>query len=183
MAGGYQKDSTCVFGTLKDDHIKDQIGEGICKENLCKLVLREDPLPSKAIQLSLIFERSEEHNTQLSSNAKEDTVKTSKLGRRGSIFHVSQNLNEPHSSVVPVSTVEGSIRFHVISSALHMANKGRPASSGSTTASAAGRILSSPRSVTEVPRPEESMVPRPDPSMKLKRPLTHISLTLLTPTT
>ena len=96
----------------------------------------------------------------------------------GSIFHVSQNPSEPHSCVVSIPTEEGSFSFHVMSSALHMANKGKPASSGSTTASAACRILSSPRSVTEVPLPQESMVPRPNPSMKLKGPLTHLSLTL-----
>ena len=56
---------------------------GVCTDSLRRLLSPEDPTLSKAIQLSLIFEQAEEYNTQLTSKAKADTVKTAPTTHAG----------------------------------------------------------------------------------------------------
>ena len=62
------KASTCQFGELKDDLIRDRLVCGISNENVRKLMLRETKLTLiKAIDICQIHELSEQHNSELCS--------------------------------------------------------------------------------------------------------------------
>ena len=70
------KASTCQYGELKDDMIRDRLVCGIKKDNVRKLLLRESDLTlEKAINICQIHEMSEQHNEQLNVGSKVETVK------------------------------------------------------------------------------------------------------------
>ena len=76
------KASTCQYGELKDDMIRDRLVCGIKKDNVRKLLLRESDLTlEKANNICQIHEMSEQHNEQLNVGSKVETVKPVHMNR------------------------------------------------------------------------------------------------------